>query len=89
VVLDGGRVRLAGDVEDLLTAHHLLTGPRRDLRRLPAGQLVVQASHTERQTTLLVRTDEPILDPGWTEAAVGLEDLVLAYMAPERAEVAG
>ena len=93
VVLDGGRVRLAGDVEDLLAAHHLLTGPRRDVRRLPASQRVVQASHTERQTTLLVRTEEPILDPAWTEAAVGLEDLVLAYMAPETApeiaEVAG
>jgi len=89
VVLDRGRVRLAGDVEDLLAAHHLLTGPRRDPRRLPASQQVVQASHTERQTTLLVRTEEPILDPAWIASAVGLEDLVLAYMAPEAAEVAG
>jgi ABC-2 type transport system ATP-binding protein len=89
VVLDTGRVRLAGDVDELLAAHHLLVGPRRDLRRLPASQRVVQASHTERQTTLLVRTDQPILDPAWTESAVGLEDLVLAYMAPEAAEVAG
>jgi ABC-2 type transport system ATP-binding protein len=67
----------------------LLRGPRRDARRLPASQQVVQASHTERQTTLLVRASEPILDPAWTASAVGLEDLVLAYMAPEAAEVAG
>lgn len=89
VVLDRGRVRLAGDVDDLLSAHHLLIGPRRDPCRLPASQQVVQASHTERQTTLLVRTDQPILDPAWTESAVGLEDLVLAYMAPEVEVVGG
>ena len=50
VLLDRGRVRLAGDVDELLAAHHLLTGPRRDPRRLPTSQRVVQASHTERQT---------------------------------------
>jgi ABC-2 type transport system ATP-binding protein len=36
--------------------------------------------HTERQSTLLVRTDEPIYDPAWTVEEIGLEDLVLAYM---------
>jgi ABC-2 type transport system ATP-binding protein len=41
---------------------------------------VIESSHTERQSTLLVRTDDPILDPSWTVEAVGLEDLVLAYM---------
>jgi ABC-2 type transport system ATP-binding protein len=61
----------------------LLTGPRRDPERLQAGQQVVSASHTDRQSTLLVRTDEPILDPAWTVEPVGLEDLVLAYMSPE------
>jgi len=40
----------------------------------------VTASHTDRQTTLVVRTDAPILDPTWTVGELGLEDLVLAYM---------
>jgi ABC-2 type transport system ATP-binding protein len=83
IVLIASRVRLAGDVDQLLATHHLLTGPRRDPDRLPAGQQVVSASHTDRQSTLLVRTDEPILDPAWTVEPVGLEDLVLAYMSPE------
>jgi ABC-2 type transport system ATP-binding protein len=33
------------------------------------------------QTTLLVCTSGPVLDPAWTVAGVGLEDLVLAYMS--------
>jgi ABC-2 type transport system ATP-binding protein len=41
---------------------------------------VISASHTDRQTTLLVRTEAPIHDPGWTVSRLSLEDLVLAYM---------
>ena len=32
------------------------------------------------QTTLLVRTEELIIDPAWTVAEVSLEDIVLAHM---------
>ncbi len=81
IVLVGSRVRVAGPVEDLLATHHLLTGPRRDPDTLPAGQKVISASHTDRQTTLLVRTSDPVLDPAWTVSEIGLEDLVLAYMS--------
>ena len=80
VVLVDSRVRLAGDLDELLATHHLLTGPRRDPGTLPAAQEVVSASHTERQSTVLVRTEAPILDPMWTVSQVGLEDLVLAYL---------
>jgi ABC-2 type transport system ATP-binding protein len=41
---------------------------------------VVEARHTDRQSTILVRTEHPVLDPTWTVEEVGLEDLVLAYM---------
>jgi ABC-2 type transport system ATP-binding protein len=80
IVLVGSRVQVAGPVKELLGAHHLLFGPRRDLATLPAGQQVISASHTDRQSTLLVRTSDPVLDPTWTVSPVGLEDLVLAYM---------
>ena len=66
IVLVDSRVQIAGDVDDLLATHHRLTGPRRDVASLPADQQVIAASHTDRQTTLLVRTDGPILDPAWT-----------------------
>jgi ABC-2 type transport system ATP-binding protein len=81
IVLVGSRVRVAGPVEDLLASHHLLSGPRRDPASLPAGQQVISASHTDVQTTLLVRTAGPVLDPAWTVSGVTMEDLVLAYMS--------
>jgi ABC-2 type transport system ATP-binding protein len=84
IVLVASRVRVCGDVQDLLASHHRLSGPRRDPRGLAAGMEVVEQSHTDRQTTLLVRSDEPIVDPAWTVKPVSLEDLVLAYMTQAR-----
>ena len=81
IVLVGSRVRVAGPVDELLATHHLLTGLYRDPGTLPAGQQVIFASHTDVQTTLLVRTTGKILDPAWTVSEVSLEDLVLAYMS--------
>jgi ABC-2 type transport system ATP-binding protein len=81
IVLTAAKVRVAGQVEDLLAAHHLLTGPRRDPATFPAQWNVISASQTDRQTTLLIRTDAAIHDPAWTVAQVGLEDLVLAYLS--------
>ena len=81
IVLIGSQVRVAGPVDELLAAHHLLTGPRRDPDTLPDNVQVVSASHTDVQSTLLVRTDGKILDPAWTVSEVGLEDLVLGYMS--------
>ena len=80
IVLVASRVRLAGEVEALLASHHRLTGARRDPASLPANQEVIEASHTDRQSTLLVRSNSPIHDPSWTVEEVGMEDLVLAYM---------
>jgi ABC-2 type transport system ATP-binding protein len=81
VVLVDSRVQVAGDIDHLLATHHRLTGPRRDPDTLPAGQHVVAASHTDRQSTFLVRTDGPVLDPAWEVSGLTLEDLVLAYMS--------
>jgi ABC-2 type transport system ATP-binding protein len=81
VVLVASRVRVAGEVSDLLASHHRLSGPRRDPGSLPAGQEVITESHTDKQSSLLIRTDGPVLDPGWAVKPVSLEDLVLAYMS--------
>ena len=81
ILLVASRVLVAGPVEELLATHHLLSGPRRDSDSVPAGQQVISASHTDRQTTLLVQSRDAVLDPAWTIAEVGLEDLVLAYMS--------
>jgi ABC-2 type transport system ATP-binding protein len=84
VVLVASRVRVAGEVSELLAEHHRLSGPRRDPGTLPAGAEVVEESHTNRQSTLLVRTDRPIHDPHWTVTPVSMEDLVLGYMSGAR-----
>jgi ABC-2 type transport system ATP-binding protein len=81
IVLVDSQVRITGDVEDLLATHHRLSGPRRDLDTLPSDQHVISASHTDRQTTVVVRADGPVLDPSWTVGQLTLEDLVLEYMS--------
>jgi ABC-2 type transport system ATP-binding protein len=81
VVLAASRVQIAGDVDALLARHHRLIGPRRDLAQLPSGQEVIEGHHTDRQSTLIVRTDGPVLDPVWMVEQLSLEDLVLAYMS--------
>ncbi|MFJ8053167.1 ABC transporter ATP-binding protein [Streptomyces luteogriseus] len=80
IVLVDSRVQVAGDIDDLIACHHRLTGPRRDPDTLLAGRQVITASHTDRQTTLLVRADTAVHDPSWTVSPLGLEDIVLAYM---------
>jgi ABC-2 type transport system ATP-binding protein len=81
IMLTASRVRLAGETEELLASHHRLTGPRRDDRALPASWNVIEESHAGKQSTLLIRTAEPVLDPAWTVRPVTLEDVVLAYMS--------
>jgi ABC-2 type transport system ATP-binding protein len=80
VVLSGSRLRVSGDVADLLATHVRLVGPRRDPASLPAGQVVVWSRHTDRQSTFVVRTTSPVLDPAFTVTPVPLEDLLLAYL---------
>ncbi len=87
IVLADSRVRLAGEVPDLLAEHVRLSGPRRDPSSLPSDQTVIEAGHTDKQSVMLVRTRQPVLDPAWTAMSVTLEDLVLAYLkTPEPSE---
>jgi ABC-2 type transport system ATP-binding protein len=81
IVLCASRVQVTGEVEELISTHYRLTGARRDPASLPSDQYVIEASHTDVQSTLLVRSENPILDPAWTVEQVGMEDLVLAYMS--------
>jgi ABC-2 type transport system ATP-binding protein len=84
VLLTGGGVRLAGNVEELLESHRILMGPRRPLGTIRGVNEIVRERYSGRQLTLLVKSDGRIVDPSWTVDQVGLEELLLAYMAPER-----
>ena len=81
IVLVASRVEVAADVDDLLASHWQVTGPRTDPAALPAGWDVISESHTDRQSTLVVRSPGPIAEPGWSADPIGLEDLVLTYMS--------
>ena len=87
IVLMNSRVQVTGDIDEMLATHYLLSGPRRDPATLPASQQVISASHTDRQSTILVRSAEPLLDPSWSVSQLDLEDLVLAYMGNTTASV--
>jgi len=74
IVLGAGRVRLAGDVRDLLAGHRVLTGSREELARPAGGVEIIRIEHAGRQARAVVRTDAGVGLP------VELEELVLAYM---------
>jgi ABC-2 type transport system ATP-binding protein len=80
ILMSGGRVQVAGEIDDLLASHRMLTGPAAEARRY-AGQPVVHLSRGEAQAHLLVRaTAEDPVPPGWETHPVGLEELALAYL---------
>ena len=80
IVLVASHVQVTGNIENLLASHIRLTGPRSGLETLPPSLQIIEESHTDRQSTLVARLDDPILDPAWSVERIGLEDLVLAYM---------
>ncbi len=81
IVLQQSHVQLAGPVDELLDTHRTLVGPRAGSESIAGVAEVVRASHTERQSTLLVRRGDGPIDPLWTEHEVTLEDVVLAHLA--------
>ncbi|HWE63644.1 MAG TPA: ABC transporter ATP-binding protein, partial [Chloroflexota bacterium] len=54
IILSAARVQLVADIDRLRETHKLLVGARRDPTAIAAVHNVVQARHTECQTTLLV-----------------------------------
>jgi ABC-2 type transport system ATP-binding protein len=86
IVLHAARVQLVGAVDDLVAEHRLLVGPRHGGEPVAGVAAVVRASHTDRQSTLLVRTAGAVDDPVWTVHEVTLEDVILAYLADGDAE---
>ncbi len=80
ILLSASRVQLCGDIDTLLAEHQVLVGPRKDTTAIEKAHTLVQAERTARQTTLLLRTNGPVIDPAFEAADVGLEELVLGYM---------
>ncbi|MFF6774450.1 ABC transporter ATP-binding protein [Streptomyces sp. NPDC012637] len=83
LLLQNGRIRLDGDVDDLLSGHVLLTGPATGADLAP--HTVVDSRTTGRQLTALIRREGPVEGP-WEVTDPTLEDLLLAHLrTPEGA----
>ena len=87
VVLSRGRVQVAGDVEDLVRSHQLLTGPAAGVAAVGDRFDVVHAQQGLAQAHLLVRQRDrgdpaavPASPDGWQAHPVTLEEVVLAYL---------
>src|SRR5580698_7978496 len=80
ILLSRGRVQVAGEVDDLLASHRVLTGPAAEADSY-AGRPVVHVRRGGAQAHLLVRAgpDDPV-PPGWEAHPVGLEELAMAYL---------
>jgi ABC-2 type transport system ATP-binding protein len=76
VILAGGRLQVAGDLEPLLADHRWVLGPRDEVGRV--GGTIIQAGPGERQRRMLIRGGS--FPSAWTAEVVSLEDLVLAYL---------
>lgn len=83
VILAASQVRLAGSIEHILEQHTLLIGPSESFDAIAQSHTVLQASHTGRQSTVLLRTDEAVTHPAWEQQDLSLETIVLAYLAAQ------
>jgi ABC-2 type transport system ATP-binding protein len=91
VILAEGRTQLAGPIEEILAAHRLLIGPRGEVGAIARVHDVIWESHSERQTTLLVRASRHAYDARWELHEVDLERIVRAYLvhgAPHEQRIA-
>ena len=82
VLMSRGSVQVAGEVDDLLASHRVLTGPAAEAGRYAERLGVVHARRGGAQAHLLVRTNgttDPV-PPGWEAHPVSLEELALAYL---------
>jgi ABC-2 type transport system ATP-binding protein len=80
LLLSSSRTQFCGDIDDVLSSHRMLVGPRRSVERIESGLTVIKATQTERQTRLIVKWGGVVLDPSWEVDELGLEDIILAYM---------
>jgi ABC-2 type transport system ATP-binding protein len=89
ILLRKGRVRLAGDIDELRQGHRVLSGPN---GWMPAGDWpVISHRSVAGRTTALTRAESPLSPgPGMEQALPTFDELVLGYLEeddPSRQEV--
>jgi ABC-2 type transport system ATP-binding protein len=92
VMLSAGQVQVAGEVDDLLASHRVLTGPAAESGMLADQMCVLQCRQAGAQAHLLIRTTNPAepVPVGWEQRPVTLQELALAYLRqPDAAALPG
>lgn len=80
VVIRDGSLRLAGELDEVLSEHHWISASSEDIQRMRSRVEVLTESRHERHIRLLIRTKEPLLNPALSVSPATLEDVVLAYL---------
>ncbi|MFJ8165763.1 ABC transporter ATP-binding protein [Streptomyces sp. NPDC096136] len=81
LVLDGGRMRMAGETDELVPMHTLVSGVAADDGPPAAlnAHTVVEVRTSGRHFSALVRREGP-LDPAWQLSEPSTEEVLLAYL---------
>jgi ABC-2 type transport system ATP-binding protein len=80
IFLSASRVQFAGELDHVLAVHRLLVGPVGTESTSLDEATIISSITAGRQSTLLVRCEQPLLDPAWEVLEPTLEEIVLAYL---------
>jgi ABC-2 type transport system ATP-binding protein len=80
IILSASRVQLADELDNVLTSHRMLVGPAGTAPVMPVAATVVSSVTTGRQSTMIVRSESPVTDPGWQVIEPSLDEIVIAYL---------
>ena len=78
IVMGQGRVLLAGETDDLLGSHRMLTGPAGEAEEVSEQLTVIGRTRAGRQVHLLARCQ--VAPDGWQATEITMEQMVLAYL---------
>jgi ABC-2 type transport system ATP-binding protein len=88
VLINSGRVQLAGPIDELIADHAVFTGPSEEVGRLQTLPTVISAKSGSRMATVVARRTAMLsVHDSWEAHELTLEELVLAYMENPRAAV--
>jgi ABC-2 type transport system ATP-binding protein len=87
IILSASRVQFAGELDDVLGVHQLLIGPVGTRFTSLDEATVISSVTAGRQSTLLVRCEEPIVDASFEVLSPTLEEIVLAYLRADASKV--
>ncbi len=78
ILLGRGQVMLAGQLDDILSGHRMLTGPAAEAEELARNASVICSTRAGRQAHVLARCQTP--PEGWQAREVTMEELALGYL---------